>query len=100
MELLECVQKRHRLQFWQQLSPSTLPPANKHKVSRDQLCVTQQHNQSVDIPSIDSPQKSLLLFDDLLLPFVFSITLTSIFALWCLCPLFNPAPTFTLISVF
>lgn len=76
------------------------PSANKHKVSRDQLCVTQQHNQSVDIACIDSPQKSLLLFDDLLLPFVFSFTLTSIVALWFLCPLFNPAPTFTFISIF
>lgn len=75
------------------LSPPT------HKVSRDQLCVTQRHNQSVDIASIDSPQKSLLLFDDLL-PLFFSFFLTSLFALWFLCPYFNSTATFKSISIF
>lgn len=46
MELLECVQKR---EFGQQLRRPHLIPV----VSRDQLCVTKQHNQSVDIAFID-----------------------------------------------
>lgn len=37
-------------------------------VSWDQLCVTQQHTQSVDIAFIDVLQKSLTLFDDLMPP--------------------------------
>lgn len=71
MELLECVQKRdtptHHHQFRQQLRH---PPSNTHAVPWDQLCVTQQHNQSVVIAFIDSPQNCHLLFDDLMLPFL------------------------------
>lgn len=63
MELLECVQTR---EFGQQLRH----PHLTHVVSRDQLCVTLQHNQSVDITFIDSLQNSLLLFDHLMLLFL------------------------------
>lgn len=59
MEVLERVQTR---EFGQQLRH----PQLTHMVSRDQLCVTQQHNQSVDITFIDS----LLLFDHLMLLFL------------------------------
>lgn len=44
------------------------PPPNTHMVSWDQLCVTQQHNQSAVIAFIDVLQKSLTLFDDPMLP--------------------------------
>lgn len=68
MGLLECVQKKRVAptsdNSWGPERPP--PPLSTDKVSWDQLCVTQWPNQSVDIASIDSPQKSLLLFDDLL----------------------------------
>lgn len=50
--------------LWQQLRPwapprtRTYTHTHTHTVSRDQLRVTHWHNQSVDIASIDSPQKT------------------------------------------
>lgn len=64
MGLLECFQKR-RVALCSDNSWGPEPRhaqgrthTHTHTVSRDQLRVTHWHNQSVDIASIDSPQKT------------------------------------------